>query len=208
MTDPAGNARLLEQLARGFALTAAAIGAIGTTPWDVPTPCGDWDLRRLVAHVTLSTGELGRVARGEGVRPGAFADLDAVDVGADGDEARRRYEALAASTHAAFAAPGGLVGLRPWPMGDLPAPVIAGLALSDAVVHAWDIGQACGQPVRIPDDLAGPIEAFMRDMARDTRRAPFFGAPIAAAPGASPSDRLVAFTGRASGSWRAGPSDI
>jgi uncharacterized protein (TIGR03086 family) len=198
MTSTAGKSMdLLERMAQGFALTNDVIGGLGDTPWDAPTPCSEWTLRQLVAHVILSTTELGRVATGQPVRQGVFADLDAVDVGADAAEARAIYEAAAAQALAAFGAPGGLDGMRPCPMGDLPATVVAELALSDALVHAWDIGRSIGEPITIPDELAEPSEAFLREMARDARRARFFAPSVAvSAGGASASGRLIAFTGR------------
>jgi hypothetical protein len=50
--------------------------------------------------------------------------------------------------------------------------------------------------VAAPSSPTVPIEILMRDMARDPRRAPFFGTPVELGPTAPASDRLIAFTGR------------
>ena len=82
------------------------------------------------------------------------------------------------------------------PLGDMPGSVLGGFTTLDIAVHGWDLARATGQQANLDDDLAGEVLAFARQAITDTTRAPRIGPEVAARPGASATDRLVAFLGR------------
>jgi uncharacterized protein (TIGR03086 family) len=108
----------------------------------------------------------------------------------------RRIATLAARSHAAWLVPGIMDRTfeLPAPLGTQPAPVVASANLLEVVVHGWDIGQATGERVDIPEDLAVPVLAFARQALGGAPRGEHFGPELAL--GDSPSDDLVAFLGR------------
>jgi hypothetical protein len=62
----------------------------------------------------------------------------------------------------------------------------------------WDLATAIGQPYQPPDSLVGAVDSFAREaIAPAMRDAGMFAAPLEAPAGATPIERLVAFTGRA-----------
>jgi uncharacterized protein (TIGR03086 family) len=82
------------------------------------------------------------------------------------------------------------------PLGDMPGSVLGGFTTLDIAVHGWDLAKASGQQADLGDDLADEVLAFAQQTITDTTRAPRIGPEVAAGPGASATDRLVAFLGR------------
>ncbi len=75
---------------------------------------------------------------------------------------------------------------------DLAIPVI------DLYVHAWDLGAAVGIAVEIPADVIDFAHAYVdplpHEMVRGDNRA--FGPQIRVPASATPTERLIAWTGR------------
>jgi len=165
-----------------------------------PTPCADWTLHGLIAH--MAAQHLGFAAAAAG----------------DGDPARWRprrlgadpvaeYRASAQAVLAAFAADGVLDREFPLPeftaAPSFPGRRAVSFHFVDYVVHSWDVAKALGLEARFSPDL---LEAALR-VARDvpdgaSRLAPGSAfAPAVAAPGGPPLDRVVAMLGRCPG-WK------
>ena len=66
--------------------------------------------------------------------------------------------------------------------------------IADLLAHSWDLAQATGVPADVPDDLAERSLSFTRAQLPSQRRGGRFAEPRPVAPGASPLDRLAAFT--------------
>jgi uncharacterized protein (TIGR03086 family) len=67
----------------------------------------------------------------------------------------------------------------------------------DGLVHGWDLAIASGQPYEPPDDVVAAVHAFARDaITPELRDGETFAAERTPGPGASPIERLAAFTGR------------
>jgi hypothetical protein len=73
---------------------------------------------------------------------------------------------------------------------------VAAVGVVEIAVHGWDIAAACREGQPIPSVLAIEILAIIPLVVTDATRHGRFAAPVAAAPQASPSDRLVALLGR------------
>jgi uncharacterized protein (TIGR03086 family) len=179
-----------ELLARGYAWTAARIAAVPADGLDGPTPCSRWSLRELLDHTVGSLTML------------TDAVATPADTGSDRPEVRvlgstpwdRAIAGLAARSRRAWEAPGVMDRTVDLPIGTVPAPVAASATLLEAVVHGWDIGQASGEAVEIPDALAVPVLEFARRAVADAHRGDNFAADLGI--GDTASDRLVAFLGR------------
>jgi uncharacterized protein (TIGR03086 family) len=74
--------------------------------------------------------------------------------------------------------------------------VFARYVVLDGLVHGWDLATATAQPYRPPDDLVAEVDAFARTILDPLRDGDTFAEPVEPPPGASPVERLVAFTGR------------
>jgi uncharacterized protein (TIGR03086 family) len=165
-----------------------------------PTPCRAWDLRTLLEHAEESIAILheGVAAHRIGVSPvpaprrppaGAAPLLVAA--------VRQRAAAL---LQASVGADGDL----PVTVGGYPMPFdcLCTTGALEITVHAWDISQACGQHLPIPDDQAAGLLAQARRLVPRLDREPMFAAPASVPAGSALSDRLAAYLGRAAG-WEA-----
>lgn len=171
--------------------------------WGLSTPCVDWTVRDLVAHVVgeqrwipllvarrLSIADAERELEGAGDLITAGESLD--------PSPSEAWDAAAGPAILSFAALDDLDVMIGLSRGPTPArDYLAELTL-DLAVHAWDLGQAIGMTDPLPDDLA----AFALDAVRgwgELSDSGMFAAPVAVPGDASWTDRLVAATGRTPG---------
>ena len=109
------------------------------------------------------------------------------------------YDRNAKSSIEAFRAPGALESEFPLPWGPTPGHVALGLALSDAVVHGWDLARATGQELQIDDDIAETIYGMTTGMMEPKGKFPrgdFFGPAVDISDDAPVQDRMLAYLGR------------
>lgn len=173
-------------LDRGFAWTADRMAAVSADALDSPTPCGTWTLRELLEHTLDTVGGFADAIDGPAREPRTPA------IGKTSWSVA--FAELAARVHRGWSDPEAMDRTYETRFGAMPGPVLASANLLEVVVHGWDIAQATGESVDIPDELALPILAFARGAITDDGRGDAFG-PRRASDG-SPSDQLVAFLGR------------
>jgi uncharacterized protein (TIGR03086 family) len=179
-----------------IALLAGAIRyALGVcaqvTPAELtrPTPCADWDLAALLAHLAASMADLEWGLRTGSTDPWA-AEPAAPEPG-ELIEVLRDQAANLLITCYAHHGQDRLVHVGGVP---LPAGIVAATAAVEIAVHGWDVSAARGPGVEIPSSLAvrmlrlSPLLVVSRDG--------LFAPPVAVPPGAAPGDQLVAFLGR------------
>jgi len=73
-----------------------------------------------------------------------------------------------------------------------------GIAFSDMLIHGWDVAKATGQDTTMPDGLAHAAYDTIHGKFTDEQRQGLFKPEIEVADGASPQEKLLAYTGRAS----------
>jgi uncharacterized protein (TIGR03086 family) len=177
---------VLDQLSATFDMADDVVDGIAPDHLDLPTPCAEWNVGRLLGHMI---GVLDAFAARE-PNPAAVAPLD--------DDVSAQFAASAAAALAAWRAPGALDGSVARPgRPPLPWSVFAGINVVDTFAHAWDLAQATGQPAKIDEDLAVHCLDLARQVVPDAAR-PIVGfAPERVVdPTRSPSDKLAAFLGR------------
>ena len=185
---PSGATALLAS-AISYALGACAQVAPGEMAR--PTPCADWDLAALLAHLAASMADLESA-----IRTGHL-DLDPDDPatpdpdGGDPVEVLRDQAAnllftcYAHHSRDRFVLVGGL---------PLPAGIVACTGAVEIAVHGWDVSAARGRRGPIPPALATRMLRLSPLLV--TGREGLFGAPVQVPSQASPGDRLVAYLGR------------
>jgi uncharacterized protein (TIGR03086 family) len=161
-----------------------------------PTPCSDWTLGELLAHMTAQHNGFAAAAAGDG------ADLVHWQTGAPVADPVGEYAAAAARVIAAFAAAGALAGefVLPEisPKLRFPAAEAIGFHLVDYVVHGWDVARALGQAYDLePDVLAAALTIAQAVPDGDRRRRPGAAfAPRVATSSGGPLGQIVALLGR------------
>lgn len=177
-----------------------AVDAVRTSDLDRPTPCAEWTLADLLAHMTVQHRGFAAAARGHGADESVWdvatvADAVRADpVGAYTAAAHDVLEAFAADgiTEATFALP------EFGPEATFPGALAIGFHLVDYAVHGWDVAASLGTPYDLPDDVVAAVLPLVMAIPdgdfRDTAASPFNRAVDAS--GATDFDRILAHLGR------------
>lgn len=182
----------VEQLRRALDDTGQLIAAVRAVQLSGPTPCADWAVRDLVAHLIAGNYLFASALRVESPSPRP----DGAD-GPDGQALVGAYRDSVEVLLAAFELPGALERVVTVPFGSVPGIVALHLRVVEALVHGWDLARATGQPCHFADELAEQELEFTRVKLGDLPpgRSPF-GPPRPVADDAPAIDRLAACLGR------------
>ena len=154
------------------------------------TPCGDWKLADLLAHMVGQHHGFAAAARDGDAPVEAYAPRS-FDL-ANWDES-------VAGLLAAFAGadPEGSAVLREIAPTALPMSFVFSAQLLDTVVHTWDVAQSLGEPYEPPADLAETVVAIAESVPDDARRTRANAAFAPAVPAAGSAwARALAHLGR------------
>jgi uncharacterized protein (TIGR03086 family) len=169
---------------------------------DRPTPCAGWDLRALLAHMTVQHRGFAAAAADRGADLAIWQPADSLDPVAD-------YRAAAAEVLTAFSAPDVLD--RDFALPEIPrAPsfpgrVAVGFHLVDYVVHGWDVARTLGRPYSPAAEVVAatlPIARAVPDGAARLASGAAFAPGLAVADGVPPLDEILLRLGR-DPNWRA-----
>lgn len=190
--------------ARAVRASVAVAATAEPSDLDRPTPCGDWNLGQLLAHMAGQHDGFAAAAQGRG------AELAVWRPRPPGPDPVAEYTAAADRVLRAFAIEGVADRDFVLPEIDPAAKFPAALAISfhfiDYVVHGWDVARSLGLDYQLEPDLLGVALAVAQAVPDDdqTRRRPgaAFAPRVPAPAGASPLDQIMALLGRPPG-WSA-----
>ncbi|MFG3093480.1 TIGR03086 family metal-binding protein [Streptomyces sp. NPDC048202] len=134
--------------------------AVRPEQWTGPTPCAEWDVQRLVNHMTR--GNLNYVALLDGGSVAAFLrlrDMDALHGDPVGAYVRSERECAAASRR-----PGALARILDHPLGPVSGAQALAVRTEDATIHAGDLARA----IEAPEDLDPGLVAWIEDHLTDS----------------------------------------
>lgn len=164
---------------------------------DLPTPCGNWTLGQLLAHMTVQHDGFAAAAAGNGgdLSLWAVRTLDSDPIGA--------YAAAADRVVAAFAK-GGVLGQQfalpeISPLTTFPGRQAIGFHLIDYVAHGWDVARTIDVPLALDPELldtALRIAQSVPDGPERLRPGAAFRPSVGATDNAPVLDRIVALLGR------------
>jgi uncharacterized protein (TIGR03086 family) len=168
------------------------------------TPCADWNLAQLLAHMTVQHRGFAAAARGNGADPARWDAATVADaVAAD---PATTHAAAAADVLDAFAADDVLdasFALPEFGPGAVfPGAQAIGFHFVDYVVHGWDVARAIDTPFALPDDvIAAVLPLVFAVPDGDFRTAPEspFARAIDAGDAVSDLDRALLHLGRSPG---------
>lgn len=189
---------IIELDRRAVAESVRVVSTLTPADLDRPTPCAEWTLGDLLAHMTVQHHGFAAAARGDGADPRVW------QVGPPGPDPVAAYRAAADDVVAAFAAPG--VADARFALPEFSTEVTfrgeraVGFHFLDYVVHSWDVSRALGVTVALPPDLvtaALPIARAVPDGPGRTLPGAAFAPRLSAADDAGDLDRLLALVGRA-----------
>lgn len=182
-------------LSHRLAVTASVevVSKVDTGDLGRPTPCSEWTLADLLAHMTAQHHGFAAAAAGRGADEAAWRLRPTTDPVAD-------YVGAADLLLAAFAEDGlgefALPELSPTPFS---AEQAVTFHLIDCAVHGWDVARAIGLPCDLHPDVAEPALAIALSVPdHPSRREPgaAFAPALPAAPDATPLDQILTTLGR------------
>ena len=187
-TQPGGAMDGVQQLDQIFPLLEQVVDGISPDQLDNPTPCAGFTVTGVMEHMIGGVDVFAPAFRGEPATAGA----EAAD-GTTEERWRRAMAELAGAIHASGAQERTIAT----PFGEMPGSVFVRYVAFDGLVHGWDLAVSTGQPYTPPADVVAEVDDFVRDLLKpEMRDGDTFAAETEAPPGASPLERLVAFSGR------------
>ena len=182
---------------RTLVWTGQRVAGVRPEDFGSATPCTDWDVRALVAHIVAGIWYFKALAAGEPV-----ADLMRGLSDLVGDDAFASYDQAARAGLEAWRAPGTMTRTYTMPMGERSGQEALSIHQADLLLHGWDLAEATHQDSTMDAELAGFALDTEGWFVRVGMRGPGRAYAEARSPDSeSVQDRLLAIAGRTS-RWR------
>lgn len=153
---------------------------------DLPTPCTDWDVRDLLAHIHQFADVFTTNARKEPMAPPSGLV----------DDWHTAIPAALSALAAAWSQPQAWVGRVEAGGIEMPAADNAVVAAEELTVHGWDLARATGQRFDVATQDLAQVERFLEMFGQEDENSGPFGpfGPLPADP--DRFERALAGTGR------------
>jgi uncharacterized protein (TIGR03086 family) len=162
------------------------VAAVTDDQLNSSTPCTDWDVDTLIRHITGGY-QMFAAAMGHPAPAAAGSRAEA-------------HRAAAQAVRQAFAEPGAMQQTVNLPIGQLDGQTAISVALTDAVVHGWDLAKAIGTDTAIDDRLAEMLLDHLQGTVGPEMRPggsiAAYGDQVRIDAGRPAGERLVTFLGR------------
>ncbi|HEY4928463.1 MAG TPA: TIGR03086 family metal-binding protein [Acidimicrobiales bacterium] len=183
----------LDAIAAASSTFVAVLDQVPSDQLGAATPCEEWDVRELLAHVIVGSHMAVALLDGASADEAkefwgqTFGD-DIVDVCRESVDVQLDRVNIVSDWDAAVH----------HVVGDMPASRLLGFRTSDLTLHAWDLATAFGIDDGIADDLAADVYVSLAPMAPFIGDTGMFGSGPSGAVGddATVKDRLLDLAGR------------
>ena len=176
---------------------AGLVARLDADTLTAPTPCANWDVRAMLSH-TLQSVEAFSAAVDGGDGPDEAELFSGHDIlGDDPAAVTRRITARSQAAWAAWNAARGMDESVTTVLGAMPGAQALGIVTFSTLIHSWDLAVAMGEKVEFTADEAALADAVAAGLVPNTRPAGLFADEVAVPSGATPTERVIAFTGRA-----------
>ncbi|MGZ8801946.1 MAG: TIGR03086 family metal-binding protein, partial [Mycobacterium sp.] len=178
--------------------TADVLSNVRDDQLDAPTPCAGMSLRELVAHIGGLAQTFAAAARKDF---GPLTDTPPEQGSVIESDWRKKYPAYLAVMAEAWQQPDAWTGMTRAGAVDLPAEVAGSVALTEAVIHGWDVARATGQPYDVDAATAQACLTHLEQFESSGTEG-LFGPSVAVPHDAPALDRIIGRSGRDPG-WSA-----
>jgi uncharacterized protein (TIGR03086 family) len=170
---------------------AALLPGVPDDRLGAPTPCADTSVGALLAHLSglcqaFRAGA--EKAPDPGPPPSSPPPLD--------PDWRTSLPGQLDALANAWRAPGAREGSTSVGGVEMPAAMIAVVALDELVLHGWDLARALELPYEPDPESVAACHGFVAAMAKPEGVPGLFGPPVPVDPGAAALDQLLALSGR------------
>ena len=177
---------------RALQATQQIVAGISDDQWTAPTPCEDWNVRELLAHVVAGNRWVKPLVEGQ--------TIEQVGDRLDGDLLHHSpfmaYEASATEADCVFAEPGAMEAMVAVSYGPVPASVYCGHRIIDVLIHGWDLAKATGGDTTLDPELVEACWAIIEPQYEMLVGSGVFGTSAPPPPDADPATRLLLALGR------------
>lgn len=164
---------------------------VGPSDWARSTPCPDWDVQYLTAHVVGGNRFAVSILGGMSAS-GALEEVMATPQLAD--DALSGWDTTSAAQLVAFRAGGALERRVDHPLGDITGREFLEFRVFDIAIHAWDLARALGADEQLGPEL---VDAVLAIVERGPTGMGFGISPLRIADASSPAQvRLLDLAGR------------
>ncbi len=160
---------------------------------EAKTPCPDWSLRELLAHIINGNIQWSPDGGGPFASVGLPDDIDAVL----GDDFASAYDDSAELNSKAWNRSGVINRSFDTPPGPIRASERIKAHMAELLSHGWDVAKSTHQVPHFDDEVVGVTMDYAQENMPAERDGKFFGNVQKTGDDAQPIDRLVAFMGRA-----------
>jgi uncharacterized protein (TIGR03086 family) len=178
------NMDVLSQLDQLGPLLDDVVGGISADQLDNSTACAEYDVRGVLEH--MIGGATVFTAAFRGAEPGEPPLADPL----------ASFAPTIGGLFDSMRAPGALDQTIQAPFGAVPGAGFAQYVVLDGLVHGWDLATATGQSYDPPAELVAAAQACAEGMLDPMRDGTTFAQATEPPAGASPIERLAAYTGR------------
>lgn len=182
-----------DMYAEGLAFFTAVVEGVPDTRWEDASPCEGWSARDVLGHVGAAAGMGARILRGEAI---TFTPSDPPGSAVEGDPVEW-WGRLATDAREAVAGVDDLDREVDGPMGRRTVREGLSFPAVDLFLHGWDLATATGQVVEFPDEAIEFTRGMFERIPEEVSRRPgVFGPALHDPAGATPTETLLAWTGR------------
>lgn len=177
---------------RAIAEFTHRVQAVTDDRWSAPTPCSDWDVRKLVHHVVYETKWAPPLLEGKTIQEvGEVFEGDLL-----GEDPKTAWDSALRDAVSAVSEDGVLDRTVHLSFGDFPGSAYISQLMSDYVIHSWDLARGIGADDRLDDELVEYVYSFLEPQAEAWRSAGAFADAVEVAEDADTQRKLLALTGR------------
>jgi uncharacterized protein (TIGR03086 family) len=169
------------------------VDELDPTALKADTPCHGWDARSLLSH-TLQSVEAFSAAVDGGPGPTEAELFGGADI--LGDDPVGVTKRIITRSHRAWAGVTDWEQLLTTVLGPLPAGQAVAIITFSTLIHSWDLARALGQNVSFTAGEAELAEGVAGIVVPMLRPQGLFADEVATTDGASPTQRVIALTGR------------
>ena len=174
---------LLQVLQDSVAATEGVIARIDPSAWEQPNPNPGWSNQDALDHLVKVTA---LIAKAFGAELGEHCS---------GPAAAPDFGEVAAKMLGAMKAPGAFDGVATLPWGEAPRASVLPLAITEVLLHGWDLAAGTDQAVSWDDDTAQAALDIVNARPAGKDGGPY-GVPVSAPENATLTELVVARSGR------------
>jgi len=186
-----GELHVVQRYVEALAVFGNQVRDVQDHEWDLPTPCADWTVKDIVAHVVLGEAQLTRVLTGDTTQTQMEFTADLL-----GSTPLTTWRGTALKAIESARIDGLAEQVFDLDMGHASGEQLLSYRITDNLVHAWDVSVGVGRVEPIDEAQAQWLLDFWQPAAADMANTNFFGPPVEPPEGASASTRLLALLGR------------